>query len=339
MTIRRRVPAVVLFVAVLASAVALQPRVEAQSSVKLDAYAEYVHNDELIVDGQRVVANSATKWKGKYRDIDDVPLGDEVRVQGTRQANGTVLAREIDVRPNGDDALFEEDVLKGTTELEEAWLEDMMAFEPGEGDEIEEIGEVEDDGPRVARVQRLVDRLTPDYIDRDSVRVYVIDNKEWNAMAMGNGAIWIFSGLMKDMSDNELAIVVGHELAHYTHEHSRREARRGMWMQLGALAAIIGAEAIDNETVRAGIQMGAAIGLTALHSGYSRNLEDQADRVGLRYAYEAGFPVAAAPAVWQRFLTKYGEESRIVNFFFSSHSLSSARQKNLQAEIRNNYRR
>lgn len=339
MTAPRRIPVAALLVALAAGVVLLQPRVEADTTVKLDAYAEWLHDDALVVDGQRVRVNDATKWKGKYRDLEDVPLGDEVRVQGTRQADGTILAREIDVRENGENALFEDDVRKGTTELEEAWLEEMLAFEPGENDEIEEIGEIEDDGPRVARVQRLVDRLAPPYVDKDDIRVYVIDNKEWNAMAMGNGAIWVFSGIMKDMTDNELAIVVGHEIAHYTHEHSRREARRGMWMQLGAMAAIIGAEVVDNEKVKAGIQMGAALGLMAMRSGFSRNLEDQADRVGLRYAYEAGFPVANAPRVWQRFLNKYGEENRLVNFFFSDHSLSSARQRNLEQEIRNNYRR
>jgi len=35
---------------------------------------------------------------------------------------------------------------------------------------------------------------------------------------MGNGALWVYTGLMREMSDDELAIVLGHELAHYTHE-------------------------------------------------------------------------------------------------------------------------
>jgi Zn-dependent protease with chaperone function len=166
----------------------------------------------------------------------------------------------------------------------------------------------------------------------------VIQNKEWNAMAMGNGTIWVFSGIMNDMSDNELAVVVGHELAHYTHEHSRRLARRGIWTQLGGLAAILSAEAIGNDAVRASVQMGAALSLSALNAGYGRDLEDQADRVGLRYAHEAGFPVHDAPGVWQRFLEKYGQEDRLTNFFFSDHSLASARKRYLEREIANNYR-
>ena len=188
------------------------------------------------------------------------------------------------------------------------------------------------------RVRGLINNLAPPYVSRDNLRVYVIDNKEWNAMAMGNGAIWVFSGIMRDMPDDQLAIVVGHELAHYTHEHTRRQARRAIWTQLAGVAAIVSAQAIDNDAARASAQLGAALGLSALTTGYGRDLEDQADRVGLRYANEAGYPVQGAPAVWQRFLDKYGQEDRVTNFFFSDHSLASARKRNLEREIANNYR-
>lgn len=314
------------------------PAVAAQESVKLDSYAEWRRNGALVVDGQRVRADASTKWKGKHTSVETVPLGDEVRVVGIRQADGVVLARQIDVRPNGANALFEADVRTGTAELEAAWLRNKLAFEPRDGGQVAKIGEVADEGPKVDRVRRLVSRLAPPYVPRDTLRVYVIQNKEWNAMAMGNGAIWVFSGIMDDLSDNELAVVVGHELAHYTHEHSRRQARRGIWTQMGGLAAILSAEAIGNEAVRTSVQMGAALSLSALNAGYGRDLEDQADRVGLRYAHEAGFPVDDAPGVWQRFLEKYGQENRLTNFFFSDHSLASARKRNLEREIANNYR-
>lgn len=314
------------------------PGLSAQEGVKLDSYAEWKRGGLLVVDGQRVRADAATKWKGRHTSLETVPLGDEVRVVGIRQADGTVLARQIDVRPNGANALFEADVMAGTAELEAAWLRNKLAFEPREGGQVAKIGEVADEGPKVDRVRRLVSRLAPPYVPRDKLRVYVIDNKEWNAMAMGNGAIWVFSGIMDDMSDNQLAVVVGHELAHYTHEHSRRQARRGIWTQLGGLAAILSAEAIGSEALRASVQVGAALSLSALNAGYGRDLEDQADRVGLRYAHEAGFPVDDAPGVWQRFLEKYGQQDRLTNFFFSDHSLASARKRNLEREIANNYR-
>jgi Zn-dependent protease with chaperone function len=186
-------------------------------------------------------------------------------------------------------------------------------------------------------VRGLVRRLAPPYVDQSRLRVYVIDNKEWNAMAMGNGAIWVFSGIMNDMNDTELAMVVGHELAHYTHEHSRRQMRRAMWIQMGSLAALAAAQAIDNDGWRALAQVSSALGFSAWMNGYGRDLEDQADRVGMRYAYEGGFDVAAAPRVWQRFLEKYGDTNKAANFFFADHSTAAARRRNLEQEMRFNY--
>ena len=314
------------------------PTVAAQTSIKLDGYAEWRTGGELVVDGQRVRAEARTKWKGRFTALDAVPLGHEVRVRGTRQPDGTVLAGDIDVRPNGT-ALFENEVRNGTDELEGLWLRSGEAFEADGRGKKTIIGEVEREGRAVDRVRRLVRQMSPLYVNQRDIRVYVIDNKEWNAMAMGNGAVWVFRGIMDDMTDSELAIVVGHELAHYTHEHSRRQMRKGMWGQFGSLAALLAAAAIDSHGLRAAAQLGSALGFSAWMNGYGRDLEDQADRVGLRYAHEAGFDVSRAPQVWQRFLDKYGQGDPVTNFFFSNHSLASARRKNLEVELRNNYAR
>jgi Zn-dependent protease with chaperone function len=311
-------------------------RADSAASIELgSSYAEWKLPGTLIVDGQKVVVDASTKWKGKFKSIDAVPLGHEVRVKGTRQLTGEVLAREVDVRAN-ELALFEPEVLQGSNELEGLWIRNRTAFEAdGRGRRVE-IGAVHDSGPRVDRVRGILQRVSPPYVDQGKLRVYVIDNKEWNAMAMGNGAIWVFSGIMDDMSDPELAVVVGHELAHYTHEHSRRQARKGMWIQMASLATVAAAEAIDNDGWRAVAQASSMLGFTAWMSGYGRTHEDQADRVGLRYAYEGGYDVAQAPRVWQRFLEKYGEGDKLTNFFFSDHSTASARRKNLEQEIRSN---
>jgi predicted Zn-dependent protease len=112
-----------------------------------------------------------------------------------------------------------------------------------------------------------------------------------------------------------------------------------VWGQLGSLAAILAASAIDSHGARLATQLGASLGFTAWMNGYGRDLEDQADRVGLRYAHEGGFDVAGAPGVWQRFLDKYGERDRVTTFFFSDHSRASSRRRNLEVELRNNYAR
>jgi Zn-dependent protease with chaperone function len=307
------------------------------SAITLDSYAEWTQPAALVVDGQRVVVDQSTEWKGDFSTIATVPIGYEVRVSGVRQPSGAILARDIDVRPNGN-ALFEGEVRQGSNELEGMWLENHAAFDADRRGRKTAIGAIQEAGPRVERVRYLVNRLAPPYVDRDRLRVYVIENKEWNAMAMGNGALWVFSGIMDDMSDGELAIVIGHELAHYTHEHSRRQMRKGMWAQMGSLALLAAAAAIDSNGLRALAQLGGSLGFGAWMNGFGRDLEDQADRVGLRYAHEAGFNVANAPNVWQRFLDKYGDHDRLTNFFFSDHSTAAARRKNLEQELRYNYR-
>jgi Zn-dependent protease with chaperone function len=312
------------------------PMSAAPNDARLDGYAEWRRSGLIIVDGQRVGADQTTRWTGEPKSLAEVPLGHEVRVRGARQLDGSVLAREIDVRPNRI-ALFEDEVQQGTNELEGLWLRSGEAFEVDRTGRRTVIGEVAREGRSVDRVRRLVRRMSPSYLDHSKIRVYVVDNKEWNAMAMGNGAVWVFSGIMNDMTDDELAVVVGHELAHYTHEHSRRQMRKNMWIQFGSVAALLAAGAIDNSGWRAAAELGSALGFSAWMSGYGRNLEDQADRVGLRYAHEGGFDVNGAPQVWQRFLTKYGEGDRVTNFFFSDHSRASARRKNLELELRNNY--
>jgi predicted Zn-dependent protease len=190
----------------------------------------------------------------------------------------------------------------------------------------------------VERVRRISAALVPPYLTPADFRVYVIDNKEWNAMAAPNRSIYVFSGLLADLDDDEVAIVLGHELVHATHEHSRKQFKKQIWVQLAALGAIgVAQETIDDDTQRLVVQSLAAIGALAWQNGYGRSHEDQADRVGLRYAYAGGYAVGRGPALWNRFAKKYGDQNKVVNFFLGDHSVAKARAANLERELRLNY--
>jgi hypothetical protein len=147
----------------------------------------------------------------------------------------------------------------------------------------------------------------------------------------------VYSGLLRDLDDDEVAIVLGHELVHATHEHSRKQAKKSLWIQLATLGALGATSTIDDDTKRLLAQVGASLAASAWTSGYGRDLEDQADRVGLRYAYEAGYDITRGPALWDRFARKYGNGSKALNFFFSDHSQSAARAEKLRVEIAHNY--
>ena len=165
----------------------------------------------------------------------------------------------------------------------------------------------------------------------------MIENKEWNAFAMGNYSIYVFTGLLDDMDDDEVAIVLGHELVHASHEHSRKQFKRDMWVQLLALGALGATSTIDDDTKQAVVGLAVLAGTSACTSGYGRGMEDQADRVGLRYAYEAGYDITKGPRLWNRFAKKYGEGNKVANFFFRDHSQSAARATKLEKEIAFNY--
>ena len=292
----------------------------------------------MVADGQRIKVPATTKLKlkGEAKSIDSVPLGYEIKAKGLRDDQGVLVARELEAKPNGG-AMFEGEVKSATDAAEQRSVQ-AGRFLEDDGPRTTSVGRLYDDGPEVERVRRIVNDLAPPYLDPEDFRVYAIDNREWNAFAMGNYSIYVFTGLMNDLDDDELAIVLGHEMVHATHEHTRRQFKRQMWIQLAALGlAGIEEAAIDNEKARAVTQLATLFAATAVASGYGRDLEDQADRVGLRYAYEAGYDITKGPRLWNRFAKKYGESGKVANFFFSDHSLSSARAANLEKQILFNY--
>jgi hypothetical protein len=311
----------------------------AQSSEqKAEGYAEYRTEDGcLVVDAQRVCAQPGHKFKGKdaATGFAAIPLGYEVEAKGTRRADGVLVAREIEAKPNGK-ALFESEVL-AMTDAAEANYRKAGHFYQEAGQKIQSVGRLYESGPQWERARRITDSLLPGYVPGERVRVYVIENKEWNAFAMGNHSLYVFSGLLDDMDDDEVAIVLGHELAHATHEHTRKQFKKAMWIQLAALGVAAAAQEVDSKTQRAVLELVAAFGAMAWSNGYGRSLEDQADRVGLRYAYEAGYDVTKGPRLWQRFAQKYGQPGKVANFFFSNHSQSAARAAKLETELAFNY--
>jgi predicted Zn-dependent protease len=246
------------------------------------------------------------------------------------------MASKLEAKPNGM-AMFEGDVIQGTNAAEAEYRRVGHMFQQLDENSVADLGVLHESGPMVERVRRITRSLLPPYVDADEVRVYVVENPEWNAMAMGNYSIYVFSGLLNDMDDDEVAIVLGHEIAHASHEHSRRQFKKQMWIQLAALGLGLAGEQVNNDDAKAIIALVGQFGSLAWQNGYGRKQEDQADRVGLRYAYEAGYDVTKGPRLWQRFARKYGEPDAVQGFFFSDHTKSSRRAEHLERELALNY--
>jgi Zn-dependent protease with chaperone function len=305
---------------------------------KSEGPADFVKDSVIYVDGQPVVAGPKTSFKG-VKGMAGIRAGFWVKGEGKRRADGVIVATKLEARPNGMDK-GEADIIKMSDQAEKAWVDRKMMFEPADSGKINKIGDILDTGPEVDRVRTIMDRLRPAHIPASALRVRVVRTKEWNASAMANGAIWVYTGLMEAMDDNELAIVLGHELAHYTYEHSRRKltSSKNTWGQILATGGQVAGAMVGGTTGQlAG--MAGQLGASALLTGYSREFEDQADRAGLRYVYEGGYDPKQGPALWTKFKEKYGETDQISNFFTGDHSRPTERIKNIEQQLKWHYNR
>lgn len=154
-----------------------------------------------------------------------------------------------------------------------------------------------------ARVQRITGRLIAQAIEiRPETEswdwsMHVVDDPETvNAWAMAGGKMSLYSGLVEQIepSDDELAQVLGHEIAHALAQHSREQMSRAAATNFGL--AIFSAST-DNTSAVAGAAILAQVGLGLPHS---RDAESEADRIGIELAARAGYNPDAAVTLWQK---------------------------------------
>ncbi|MBO9537529.1 MAG: M48 family metallopeptidase [Herbaspirillum sp.] len=175
------------------------------------------------------------------------------------------------------------------------------------------------------RVKTIANRLIPQtgVFRPDALQwkweVNVLTSDETNAWCMPGGKIAVYSGLIEQLkiTDDELAAVMGHEIAHALREHARERASQ----QAVANSAIsIGAALLGiGDVGQQGAQY-AYMGLMGLPN--SRANETEADRIGVELAARAGYDPKAAVTLWQK-MSKLGGEEPMK--FMSTHPSSADR--------------
>lgn len=161
---------------------------------------------------------------------------------------------------------------------------------------------VDENDPQVQRLRTIAKRLIPyakrwnDRADKWQWEVNLIGSKQINAFCMPGGKIAFFSGILDTLklTDDEVAIVMGHEMAHALREHGRARAAKGTALQLGAALAstVFGLKDTGQMIVGQGAQL-------AMLS-FSRGDETEADLAGLDIAARAGFDPRAGVALWKK---------------------------------------
>ncbi len=154
--------------------------------------------------------------------------------------------------------------------------------------------------------------------------VNVIQSDQLNAWCMPGGKIAFYSGIITklQLTDDEIAAIMGHEIAHALREHGRERASEqitaGLLVNVGVAAAGGGKAAMD----MAGLAYSVTVGLPN-----SRTHETEADRIGIELAARAGYDPKAAVTLWQKMGKVSGGGGP---GFLSTHPSNESRIKDLE---------
>ncbi|KRC83025.1 peptidase M48 [Achromobacter sp. Root83] len=197
--------------------------------------------------------------------------------------------------------------------------------------EAKSKGLLDRDAQQLARVQAISQRLIgqagvfrPDAANW-KWEVHVLSSDEINAWCMPGGKIAVYTGLIAKIkpSDDELAAVLGHEIAHALREHARERVSQQMATNLGlsVLSIAMGSSAATD--------LGEQLTSVMFTLPNSRTHETEADRMGVELAARAGYDPRAAVSLWQKMGA--AEQGNAPPEILSTHPSAASRIGDLQA--------
>lgn len=173
----------------------------------------------------------------------------------------------------------------------------------GELSKASQAGSLNNDKANLERIRVIADRLVPQVATfrQDALQwqweVNLETRDELNAYCAPGGKIMFFTGIINKLrlTDDEIAAIMGHEIAHALREHGRERMSEAYAQQTGmSLLAVLGNVKAENIAL---MQTVAQLGLTLPHS---RGQEAEADIVGLELMARAGYNPAAAISLWEK---------------------------------------
>ena len=189
-----------------------------------------------------------------------------------------------------------------------------------------------DNHPQVQRLRAIAQRIIPlaeSWNPRAKQwrwEVNLIGSKDLNAFCMPGGKIAFFHGILAQLqlSDDEVAAIMGHEMAHALREHARERMGKTAATRLGAslLSSFLGLGNTGDALLNMGGQL--------LTLKFSREDESEADIVGMELAARAGYDPQAGVTLWQKML---GTGKGAPPPFLSTHPSGTTRIQEIQAKL------
>ena len=159
-----------------------------------------------------------------------------------------------------------------------------------------------DNHPQVQRLRRIAQKIIPFALEWNPRakawrwEVNLIGSKQINAFCMPGGKIAFYSGILDQLklTDDEVAMIMGHEVAHALREHARERMGKSAATSIGAnlFATITGSGALGQQVIGGGAQL--------LSLKFSRDDESEADLLGMELAARAGFDPRSGVSLWQK---------------------------------------
>jgi predicted Zn-dependent protease len=193
-------------------------------------------------------------------------------------------------------------------------------------------GTLNTDAALTRRVRAIAARITPQtrVFRADAPgwkwEVNTITSKELNAFCMPGGKIMFYSGLIQNLklSDDEIAVVMGHEIAHALREHSREQVSQAMAAQatIGIGAALLGLGDLPANLASTAYEV-------LIATRFSRSDESEADRIGLELSARAGYDPRAGITLWKKMLS--GNQGGSPPEFLSTHPAETRRIQQIES--------
>jgi len=191
-----------------------------------------------------------------------------------------------------------------------------------------------DDFPQLKRLRAIANKLIPFTAqwNPDSRKwkweVNLIGSKQINAWCMPGGKIAFYTGILDQLklNDDEVAMIMGHEMAHALREHSRERLAKSKatGMGLSVASQLLGLGQLGDVAANLGTQL--------LTLKYGRDDETEADLVGLEIAARGGFKPEASVQLWKKMLSATGGGKGQLAFL-STHPSGNNRIQELEANL------
>jgi len=186
--------------------------------------------------------------------------------------------------------------------------------------------------PQVKRLRFIARRIipfTPSWNERArhwNWEINLIGSQQLNAFCMPGGKIAFYYGILKtlQLSDDEVAIIMGHEIAHALREHARARMGKSAATRLGAglLSSLLGLGNVGNTLLDMGGQL--------LTLKFGREDESEADIVGMELAARAGYDPRAGISLWNKMIeASKGAPPQ----FLSTHPSGPTRIRDIEAKL------